>query len=376
MEGASYLIDYGDLLARFCLSFVFLWSGVSKALHPAAGRAEVAALGLPDAELFLWLTVAGQIAGGLMVLLGFWARLGALALLGFTVIATLLAHGTRGLTGEKRQQQETTTFEHLAIVGGFLFVIIHGAGRLSVDNLLRRLSDLWISIGECADCNTLVQGMAQDVSAGRSVAASDRSPAVSTPSLPPLPVAIETIGVITIAMLGYTISSQLVDLAIADVGGGFSISADEASWIACVATMAEVAGIPIAATLVRALSLRTVALCTGSIFALCALASLHAWSEDSLLVFRAMQSFCTGILSVLLFVAVMATLPRGAARNLGLAVFAFASTAPAALNASVGGFMTEHFGWVGLSPCASVSMRVSPTRSSRVPACRSRPPSP
>jgi putative oxidoreductase len=130
-------IDYGDLLARFCLSFVFLWSGVSKALNPVAGKAEVAALGLPDAGLFLWLTVTCQICGGLMVLLGLWARLGALALLGFTVMATLLAHGTRGLTGEKREQQETTTFEHLAIVGGFLLVIIHGAGALSLDNLLR-----------------------------------------------------------------------------------------------------------------------------------------------------------------------------------------------------------------------------------------------
>jgi putative oxidoreductase len=136
-ERRRYLIGYGDLFALFCLSFVFVWSGVSKALNPAAGKAEVAALGLPDAGLFLWLTVACQIAGGLMVLLGFWARLGALALLGFTVIGTLLAHGTRGLSGEKRQQQETTAFEHLAIVGGFLFVIIHGAGRLSVDNVLR-----------------------------------------------------------------------------------------------------------------------------------------------------------------------------------------------------------------------------------------------
>ena len=72
-----------------------------------------------------------------MVLLGFWARLGALALLGFTVVATLMAHGTRRLTGDKRQQQETTAFEHLAIVGGFLFVVIHGAGRLSLDNLLQ-----------------------------------------------------------------------------------------------------------------------------------------------------------------------------------------------------------------------------------------------
>jgi MFS transporter, DHA2 family, multidrug resistance protein len=190
--------------------------------------------------------------------------------------------------------------------------------------------------------------MAGEISAPQSVQASPRSSAVSAPALPPLPVAVETIGVIALAALGSTISSQLVDLGIADIGGGFSISADEASWIACTATMAEVAGIPIAATLVRAVSLRTVALWTGSAFALCAFASLYAGSESILLMLRTMQSFCTGILSVLLFVAVMATLPRGTARNLGLAVFAFASTAPAALNASVGGFMTERFGWAGL----------------------------
>ena len=137
MTISAQVIGYGDLLARFCLSFVFLWSGVSKALNPVAGRAEVATLGLPNPALFSTLTIICQIGGGLMVLLGLWARLGALALLSFTVIATLLAHGSRGLTGEKRQQALTTTFEHLAIVGGFLFVIFHGAGALSVDELLR-----------------------------------------------------------------------------------------------------------------------------------------------------------------------------------------------------------------------------------------------
>jgi uncharacterized membrane protein YphA (DoxX/SURF4 family) len=133
----NYLIDYGDLVARFCLSFVFLWSGISKAFNPVSARAEVATLGLPNPALFLTLTILCQIGGGLMVLFGLWARLGALALLSFTVIATLLAHGSRGLTGEKREQALTTTFEHLAIVGGFLFVIFHGAGALSVDELLR-----------------------------------------------------------------------------------------------------------------------------------------------------------------------------------------------------------------------------------------------
>jgi MFS transporter, DHA2 family, multidrug resistance protein len=190
--------------------------------------------------------------------------------------------------------------------------------------------------------------MAQDVSAVRPVAASDRGAVVSRPAPPPLRASMETIGVMTLAMVGSSISSQLVDLAIADVGGGFSVSADQASWIACLATMAEVMAIPIAATLVRALSLRALALWTGSIFAICALASLHAGGEDTLLVLRTMQSFCTGIISVLLFVTVMATLPPGAARYAGLAVFAFASTAPSALNATVGGFMMEHFGWRGL----------------------------
>ena len=87
---------------------------------------------------------------------------------------------------------------------------------------------------------------------------------------PPLSVAITTIGVIAVAMVGSTISSQLVDLDIADIAGAFSVSADDASWIACVATMAEVVSIPIAAILVRALSLRRVAVYSASLYVVCA----------------------------------------------------------------------------------------------------------
>jgi DHA2 family multidrug resistance protein len=170
----------------------------------------------------------------------------------------------------------------------------------------------------------------------------------TVPSLPPLFVAVKTIGVITLAMLGASISSQLVDLDIADIGGAFSVSADQASWIACVATMAEVAGIPIAATLVRALSMRTLVLWTAAVFAFSALLSLQVDSELALLSLRAVQSFCSGILSVLLFVAVMATLPAGTNRSIGLTIFGLASSAPGALAAPVGAFVTESFGWRGL----------------------------
>jgi DHA2 family multidrug resistance protein len=157
-----------------------------------------------------------------------------------------------------------------------------------------------------------------------------------------------TIGVMAIAMVGSSISSQLVDLDIADIAGAFSVSADQASWIACAATMAEVAGIPIAAILVRALSLRRVALCSALVFTMCAFASLIMANEEPLIVLRVIQSFFSGIVSVLMFAAVMATLPPGAARYIGLAFFAFASTAPSALNASAGAFVTERWGWQGL----------------------------
>lgn len=131
------MMDYGILAARVCLSTVFLWSGITKFHDPVAGIAEIAALQLPAPRLFLALTVLCQIGAGLLVLLGLWTRLGAMALLGFTVVATLVAHRASGLSGAARQQQITTSLEHLAIVGGFLLLMIYGPGRLSIDALLR-----------------------------------------------------------------------------------------------------------------------------------------------------------------------------------------------------------------------------------------------
>jgi DHA2 family multidrug resistance protein len=99
---------------------------------------------------------------------------------------------------------------------------------------------------------------------------------------------------------------------------------------------------------VRALSLRRVAVYSASLYVVCACLSLLVSGEDGLIVLRAMQSYCSGTMSVLMFIAVVAILPAGFARNIGLALFAFASTAPTALNASAGAFVTERWGWQGL----------------------------
>jgi putative oxidoreductase len=129
---------YAWLAARVCLSAVYLYSGFAKLLDLPAGLAEVTGLGLPASGLFLALTILVQIGGGLMVLGGLWTRLAAFVLLGFTVVATALAHNPLGLAGTEFQRQATTSLEHLAIAGGFLLLIAAGAGPISIDGWIAR----------------------------------------------------------------------------------------------------------------------------------------------------------------------------------------------------------------------------------------------
>jgi putative oxidoreductase len=129
---------YASLAARLCLSAVYLYSGISKLVDIPAGMAEVAGLGLPAPGAFLALTILVQLGGGLMVLVGLWTKLAAFLLLGFTIVATALAHNPLGLGGVEFQRQTTTSLEHLAIAGGFLLLIAAGAGPISIDGWIAR----------------------------------------------------------------------------------------------------------------------------------------------------------------------------------------------------------------------------------------------
>jgi len=120
------------------LSAVYLYSGIAKLIDIPAAMSEVEALGLPAPSVFLALTILVQLGGGLLVLAGLWTRSAAFLLLGFTVVATALAHNPLGLEGVEFQRQLTTSLEHLAIVGGFILVIAGGAGPISIDHMIEK----------------------------------------------------------------------------------------------------------------------------------------------------------------------------------------------------------------------------------------------
>jgi uncharacterized membrane protein YphA (DoxX/SURF4 family) len=134
------MTDVGLLIARLMMSLVFLFSGLDKALNWSSGLAEIEAAGLPFPSLMLAATVITQLGGGLSLALGLWTQLGALALAAFTVVATVLLHDFWNASGEAWGHQFTTFMEHVAIVGGFIAVIVTGPGTFSIDSRRRQPS--------------------------------------------------------------------------------------------------------------------------------------------------------------------------------------------------------------------------------------------
>jgi len=118
------MIGYGLLIARLCLSIVFLYSAVDKLWHWRSSLEEVKSDGLPWPAAFAGATVFTQLVGGCLVATGFFAWLGALLLAGFTVAATLLGHRFWLRRGAEFRHELTTSLEHVAIVGGLLLLCL------------------------------------------------------------------------------------------------------------------------------------------------------------------------------------------------------------------------------------------------------------
>jgi len=120
------LYDFGELGGRILIAAIFILSGFSKITGYAGTQGYMEAMGVPGA--LLPLVIVAELGGGLLVVLGLWTRLAAFALAGFSLLSALLFHANFG-----DQVQMIMFMKNLAIAGGFLFLVAHGAGALSID---------------------------------------------------------------------------------------------------------------------------------------------------------------------------------------------------------------------------------------------------
>jgi putative oxidoreductase len=126
-------VPFIPLLGRLLLTMIFLLSGVMKFVDWGSTAGYMEAKGLPLVWLLLPIAALVEIAGGLMVLAGCYARLGALLLLLFLIPTTIIFHNFWAFAGAEQQNEMQHFMKNLTIMGGLLLVMGLGAGPLSFD---------------------------------------------------------------------------------------------------------------------------------------------------------------------------------------------------------------------------------------------------
>jgi putative oxidoreductase len=128
-----------SVLARTMIAAIFVMSAVGNKIPQFNGVAQVMeGKGIPQPKILLAGAIAFLILGGISIVLGYRARLGALMLLVFLGAATYYFHAFWKLpadTPPQDLQREMIQFmKNLALMGTMVFLLANGTGPWSLDN--------------------------------------------------------------------------------------------------------------------------------------------------------------------------------------------------------------------------------------------------
>jgi len=123
---------HGPLIGRILIALIFILSGFSKIGGFAATSGYIASKGLPLPYLVTILTIIIELGGGLLIVVGYRARLAAAALFLFTLAAAFLFHDFWAASPDMAQNQMIHFMKNISMAGGLLFVLVHGSGPHSV----------------------------------------------------------------------------------------------------------------------------------------------------------------------------------------------------------------------------------------------------
>ena len=134
----SALPGWALLLARACIAPLFLYSGVGKilAFSATAGRLYGGADGF--GRFLAGSAIAVELGCGVALLLGLFARSAAIALIFFTIAATLMFHNFWAAPEAQVTVQTINFLKNVGLVGALALIAALGAGSLSMDAVLRR----------------------------------------------------------------------------------------------------------------------------------------------------------------------------------------------------------------------------------------------
>jgi DHA2 family multidrug resistance protein len=137
---------------------------------------------------------------------------------------------------------------------------------------------------------------------------------------------------------------QIVNASLADIQGGIGAGLDDGGWISTSYLIAEIVVIPLSGWLAQVFSVRIYLLTNAFLFLVFSAACALAQNLPQMIVLRAVQGFSGGVLIPLAFTLIITLLPK-AKQPIGLALFAISATFAPAIGPTIGGYLTENFGW-------------------------------
>ena len=116
------------LIGRIGLCLLFLLGGWGKLMNSAGTQAMLAGHNLPMVQVAWVIAVVVELGGGLAILFGLFTRPVALVLAIWCVATALIGHSNFA-----DRNMEIHFLKNIAMAGGFLYVMLLGAGAWSVD---------------------------------------------------------------------------------------------------------------------------------------------------------------------------------------------------------------------------------------------------
>ena len=127
------LKDLALLVARICISSLFIWAAIEKMIHWRDTVVSIEKRELPYASLGLPLVLAIQILGGLSILLGYHVQVGALILILYIIPAAILFHNFWKYEETERLTEKIYFMKDVAIFGSLLLLLVFGGGRFGMN---------------------------------------------------------------------------------------------------------------------------------------------------------------------------------------------------------------------------------------------------
>jgi MFS transporter, DHA2 family, multidrug resistance protein len=137
---------------------------------------------------------------------------------------------------------------------------------------------------------------------------------------------------------------QIVNASLADIQGAIGAGIDDGGWISTSYLIAEIVVIPLSGWLAQVFSVRVYLLVNATLFLVFSAACALAQDLPQMIVLRALQGFSGGVLIPMAFTLIITLLPK-TKQAAGLAMFALSSTFAPAIGPTIGGYLTENWGW-------------------------------